>query len=198
MAGYLGRVIQLIKPFASLGERVLNNGTQLIGSATHIAPEAWLHIVYPPLTLSDVLHLESTVGKTIPPVFCNFLQNCNGLYLFSGRLSIDGLRKSFSRSGDDAWQPFSIFTPNIEERPKHSKPSFFFIGGYGSDGSLLYIDDSDLRVYRCTSKSAKPLSSWPSFEVMLESEALRLRELFDTHGRQIDPNLPTIPPLMRI
>ncbi len=190
---YLERVVNLIDSYSCLGQRILDNGTRLIGHAPHIAPEAWLHIVFPPLGSREVSFIEDDVGESLPATFSFFLQRCNGLSLFSDSLNIYGLRKSFARTGDSVWQPFSIKTPNVDERPRRSKPSYFYIGGYRWDGSLIFIDKDTEHVYRCKQRNTKPLNHWPSFEEMLESEARRLSDIFDRQGHPLNPEEPTTP-----
>lgn len=190
---YLDRVQQLMESYSPLGRRVLRDGTRLIGHVPHVAPEAWLHAVYPALTTQQVEQIGDYVGLPVPTAISSFLQRCNGLELFSNNLNLYGLRRSYSRTGDDVWQPFAIETPNVHERPKDALSSFFFIGGYRDDGSRVYIDATDGQVHRCPRRSAQPLNRWPSFDVMLESEATRLAGLFDRQGRLIDPDAPTTP-----
>lgn len=190
---YFDRVLEVLKSYESLGVRILDDGTRLIGHVPHIAPEAWLHDIYPPLRGHSIGYIESDIEMALPSVFSEFLARSNGLYTFSGHLFIRGLRRSFSREGDAAWQPYSIKTPNVDERPRRAKPAHLFVGGYIIDGSHVYMDLSDLRVYRCAQWNAKPLHEWPSFEVMLESEVRRLSTLFGRDGRLLNPSLPTTP-----
>lgn len=190
---HLQNTIRIMESYNHLGTKTLEIGTRLIGHVPHVAPEAWLHIIFAPLTLSDIRRIEAEIETSLPDVFSFFLLLCNGLSLFSGNLDIYGLRKSFVRTGDAAWQPFSITTVNTIERPRKAKPSFVFIGGYSNDGSLLYIDKDDLQVYRCKQRSTKPLNQWANFETMLEEEAKRLTLLFDDMGRKLTTNQPTTP-----
>jgi hypothetical protein len=190
---YFPIVVNIMEANGNLGVRVLPNGTRLIGHVPHVAPEAWLHLLFPPLSAAQVQNIERDIGNSLPNVFSAFLLKANGLSLFSGSLSIDGLRFSHERSGDAVWQPFSIITPNVTERPRSSKASFVFIGGYRCDGSLLYIDKATSNVFRCKSKSAKAINEWPSFGAMLVAETQRLSVLFDAAGRKIDPKRPTTP-----
>lgn len=183
-----------MESYGHLGQRTLPNGTRLIGHVPSVAPEAWFQCIYHPLRIEEIKYVEEDVGSPVPVVFSTFLQKCNGLSLFSYSLSIYGLRKSFSRTGDAVWQPFSIKTPNIDERPRYSQPSFFYLGGYRLDGSLLYIDTISHKVFRCKRRTAKPLNQWPTFEVMLESETERLSSLFDNEGHLLNPDQPTTPP----
>ncbi len=190
---YFDRVVKLVNSYEHLGKRSLPNGTRLIGHVPHVAPQAWLHVLFPPLTGDQLSQVEREIDRQLPRAYADFLAKSNGLWLFSGALTLDGLRWSYVRSGDAVWQPFSIATPNVNERPRGAKGSAVFVGGYQFDGSLLYIDADALRTYRCARTSANPLNEWPSFEAMLEAEATRLATLFDQSGRRIGPNVPTTP-----
>src|SRR5262245_35891125 len=132
---YLDRVFGLLEASSDLGVRVLDNGTRLIGHVPHVAPEAWLHIIFAPLSLTQVAQVEHEIATSLPEPFGDFLRRSNGLSLFSDSLSIHGLRSSYARSGDAVWQPFSIVTPNVPERPRSAGPSLVFVGSYASDGS---------------------------------------------------------------
>ncbi|MBE0543131.1 MAG: SMI1/KNR4 family protein [Verrucomicrobia bacterium] len=177
---------------SKLGVRQLENGTKLIGRTPHVAPEAWLHAVFAPISHHDVLQLEKSLGRKIPEPYRHFLTSfANGLSIYSECLSLDGLRTSYARRGDEVWQPFAIDTPNVYERPRDADPRHFFIGGYGQDGSLLYIDG--VKVYRCSRESVEPLHEWNGFETMLIGEVERLVALFDENGRKKNPKAPTTP-----
>src|SRR5262249_50871758 len=149
------------------------------GHAPHIAPEAWLHELFAPLKKTEIATAEENIGYSIPKDFAEFLLAYNGLNLFSTSLSIYGIRKKNVRSGDDVWQPFDLSTPNVFERPSDSTDSQFFIGGYNWDGSKLFIDNRNRKVFRCTRDSAKPLNHWEDFGCMLISECNRIAELYD-------------------
>ena len=176
-----------------LGERQLPNGTRLIGHVPHVAPEAWLHEIFPPLDKGGIDKLEAGLKMSIPTDYKEFLSVANGLMLFSCRLSLDGLRTSYVRTGDEAIQPFSLLTPNTFERPKDALPSYLFIGGYGQDGSRLYIDGETSKVFRAARRTSTPLNEWKNFEEMLVTETIRIALLFDDKGKRINPNEPTTP-----
>lgn len=188
----LSRMYATIDAARPLGVRLLADGTELVGRLPHVATEAWLHILFAGLSPDEIGQVEHEVGRRLDPSFAHFLGTQNGISLFSRSLSIDGLRKNNSRSPNN-WQPFSIDTPNRWERPSDAKAEYLFVGGYESDGSLLYIDTASSHVYRCTRRSTLPLNQWPNFFAMLESEAARLKTLFDDNGRQVRPSAPTTP-----
>ena len=190
--GPFAEILSIIEKAKSLGFRVLENGTQLVGAVPHVAPEAYIHKVFAPLSENQILYLEGAVLKrSIPASYKELLAHCNGLSLFSGSLSLDGYRKSYTRHGDEVWQPFAIETPNLIERPADAERDAFFVGGYKADGSVLYILEG--KAYRSPRRSAKPLNEWNNFWEMLLSETRRLAELFDETGRKTNPNLPVTP-----
>jgi hypothetical protein len=176
-----------------LGSRTLNDGTELIGRAPHVAPEAWLHILFGGLTPVQVDRVQELIRRPLPGEYAQFLLRFNGLSLFSGALSIDGLRWNYARTGDAAWQPFSVEDPNVLERPRGADPTSVFVGGHAADGSLLYMTPPDPRVYRCSRTSPTVLNSWPGLQEMLSAEAARLAALFDAQGRKINANVRTAP-----
>jgi hypothetical protein len=185
----------LVEESAKFGERTTSLGAHLYGHVPHVAPEAWLHSIYAGLSPQELDSLELKVGRPIPSVLRDFLAHTNGINLFSGHLSIYGLRSTYNRTGDAAWQPFALEVPNTQERPRDAKESYFFFGGYFDDGSRLVIDCETSKVLRLPQRKAAPiLTEWPDFWSMLLSEAHRLSLLFDEVGRLRDESAPTTPP----
>jgi hypothetical protein len=180
--------------FRNLGEEVAQNGTLLIGRAPHVAPQAWLHSIYPVLNEQDIRDLEDEVKADIPLSYKEFLMNCsNGLGLFVGKFSLYGLRKQLGRSIEASRQPFSPVIANVDERPTNAKESYFIIGGYKWDGSKLYIDKDTNQVHFCDRRDTTSLYSWDSFETMVVSEVRRICTLFDEKGVVIDAKRYTTP-----
>jgi len=192
---YCEEIKRLLFKYQDLGKKKLEDGTVLIGKALHIAPEAWLHQIYPTLSDGDINALESSINRSIPNDYKQFLSRCsNGLNVFADVLSLDGLRKNMNRSSiEAAWQPYSILTANTKERLKNAPRNCFFLGGYSWDGSLLYLDEDDGKVYRTSRKIFKPLNMWNDFETMFICEIERISALHDEEGRRIDINKPTVP-----
>jgi hypothetical protein len=190
---YLGKVYRIVDRAKSLGEEQLPNGTRLIGKVPHVAPEAKLHLIFPGLTEKDVDYMEAELGVDFPNVLTVFYFAHNGISLFSGSLSIYGLRRNYDRTGDNVWQPFDILVTNTFESPEDLKTNNILIGGYKQDGSRLCIDCSNGKVYRCSRESAKPLNEWSSFDEMILQEAQRLSKLFDDQGKLIKEVKSTLP-----
>jgi hypothetical protein len=148
-------IFGIIEQAKSFGFRELENGARLYGHVPHVAPQAWLHLLFAPLSDQDVMSLEKNMGQTIPSDFREFLFVTNGIGLFSCSLSIYGKRTSYVRTGDAAWQPFCIVTANTLERPEHIKPWQIVIGSYQSDGSKLFLDGKDGIAFRTKIRSKK-------------------------------------------
>lgn len=73
----------------------------------------------------------------------------------------------------------------------HRKCSFF--ASYDYDGSKLYLNTSDNKIYYCSPYDAMPLKSWDSLSDMITSEIERIFGLFDADGHCIDEDVPTTP-----
>ncbi len=190
----LGRELwAIVRKSEPLGVRKLPDGTILIGHVPQVAPEAYLHNVFPGLDRKGLNQIESLIGQPLPEPLRRFYTVFNGLDLFSSSLAIFGLRANYSRSGDDAWQPFDITLPNVDERIDNANDDTVFFGSYEWDGSLLYMNAEDPSVYRCSRESVEPLNQWSTLEEALIQETRRLDALFDTKGRKIDENRPTTP-----
>lgn len=190
---WLDEVFSLLHSFDQLGTRQLPNGRQMLGHAPHVGPEAYLHILFPGLKRDGLKKLEAEAGRRLPDQLSELYSRCNGMILYSGSLSIYGLRTSYARTGDEAWQPFSIAIPNVDERINDADPDAVFFGSYDWDGSFLYTSTNSPVVYRCSRESARPLNKWQSVQEMLLSEVYRLSKLFDRNGKEIDEDVATIP-----
>lgn len=189
--------IELLQPILEkakrLGIKTLPEGTELLGHVPHVGPDAWLHVLYACLSEADLEELEARTGRRLPEPYRRLLRETNGLSLFSGALYISGLRRSYERKGDGAWQPFAIEDANVLERPADAKPDYVFIGGYKADGSRLYMSPDRADVFRCERDSAVPLNKWKSLPHFLLSEANRLATHFDESGRRLDVGTSTAP-----
>ncbi len=82
---------------------------------------------------------------------------------------------------------------NRTGKPEDAQLNHVFIGGYSSDGSHLFLDETTGKVYCSAKGTANSYKEWESFEVMLVSETLRIASLFDKEGKKLNPTLPTTP-----
>ena len=182
---YFQQVFTILKKASALGELKTAYGTTLLGQVPHVAPNAWLHQLYQPLTSSEVAILESDVAIPFPEAFREFLELSNGVKVFSSGLSIYGFRDSFERSSGEGWRPFSIVSPNLHSRPAGLPKDDLIIGSITEKESFyLCMNSKRETVFRCRREDAIPLETWASFGEMLLWEVRRLDALFDTLGRK--------------
>jgi len=193
LMGYFDELLNLIDKYKRLGIHELSNGTKLIGHVPHIGPDAYLHIIFPGLSGDEITKIEEEIQRPLPTPLKEFLVYSNGIDLFSGAFSISGYRNNYVRTGDESIQPFSITTPNVEERLNDAPHEAVFFGFYDWDGSSTWMVPSDQKVYRCSIESAEPISDWKDLGSMLISETKRLSTLFDEKGRLLNENISTAP-----
>lgn len=191
---YFDIILEHVLPFKKNGFNEFNNGAKLFGRAAHIAPEAYSHELFKVLNEKDISVLESEIESIIPEEYKYFLLNkTNGLRFFITNFSLYGLRKQLGRDLEAAAQPFDLQTPNTIEKPKNAKEEHFFIGGYGYDGSKLYIDKMTGKVHFCKRRDATSLHEWDSFEKMIIQETNRIFKLFDNKGVRLVSGKETLP-----
>lgn len=187
------KLFDSLKSYNCLGEKKLDDNTILIGMAPHIAPEAWLHCIYPGLNKLELEELENELTVKIPIDYRFFLGEANGLGIFNTTLSLFGKRKNYIRTAESIWQPFSLLRYNVDEKPDNAGDNIFFIGSYDWDGSLLYIDTNTSKVHLTSREFVSTEYEWPSFYDMLNTEINRLKKLFDSKGVIIDEERSTLP-----
>jgi hypothetical protein len=185
---------QIETDYAPKGHRtVAAVGARLFGK-TRKGKDTWLHAVFAPLKDGDIDTLEQQVGLAIPESLRRLYRITNGLNLFSDELSIDGLRRSFARTADNAWQPYSLVEPNTLERPSGATKDELFIGGYSYDGSRIKLNLKTGKVAACQAEAAKEVfAQWPDLPTFLRKEYERLAKLFDDELDLIDPDASTLP-----
>lgn len=176
---YKDFILNKALPYKNLGHKILSDGTELFGNDKQIAPQAWLHQIYPPLTDVEIEEMEKMIGNELPDSIRNFYKEMNGFSVFVKKLTIDGLRKNFSRSIEASWQPFSIETVNKKERPKNAKEEYIFIGSYSETGNLIYIDAKNGKLSICKVNNANPIITYENlFNFLLEE----LSDIFEKYN----------------
>jgi hypothetical protein len=189
---YFQQVFEILKQASSMGEEHTDAGVTLLGKVRHVGPDAWLHILFPPLESSEINLLEEEIGKSFPDAIREFLELSNGLNAFSDSLAIFGRRGSFNRTLPTI-EPYSITSMNLYERPPNLANRMLLVGSYSlGNGSFLYIDPKSGAVYRCSRSDATPSQRWDDFGEMLYAEVSRLSRLFDDRGMLRDPEASAI------
>lgn len=186
-------IYNLLNKFSNLGKKNTDNGDILIGNPSEQKPYWWLNIIYRKVDENQVCELEKLLDTSIPESYKDFLINFgNGLDILDGTLALYGYRLNNSRVLGN-YQPYSLRTPNISERPKNAKQNYFFIGTYNWDGSNLYIDKETGKVHFCARRDAKSLYEWASLEDMLLEEIPRIYKHFTDDGKELDETVSTLP-----
>jgi hypothetical protein len=157
---YKDFIINKALPYKNLGHNILSDGTELFGNDKEIAPQAWLHQIYPLLADVDIEEIEKMIGNKLPDSIRNFYKEMNGFSVFVRKLTFAGLRKNFSRNIEASWQPFSIETKNNKERPKNAKDEFIFIGSYSETSNIIYIDTKNDNISICKVNNAIPIITY--------------------------------------
>jgi hypothetical protein len=189
----MAAVMKAMNQAAAFGTATSDNGAHMFGHVPHVAPEAWFHILFPPLDEAELADVEGSIRRPIPAPYREFLRTTNGLHLFSGSLALYGRRRDYSRRVSIVL-PFDLGVPNLRERPRASDPTWFIFGFYDEDGSRAYIDPGDGRVYWGSRDMTRSrLKAWASLDAFLAHEVSRLSGHFDDRGRQLDPSRPTTP-----
>lgn len=176
---YKELVLEKVLPYKIFGYKILEDGTELFGLDKSIAPQAWLHQIFPPLSKREINQMEEILETILPDSLINFYNEMNGFRVFVTQFSFEGLRKNFSRSIESSWQPFSIETPNKQERISNAKNEDIFIGFYSKDGRNVYMNSKNETVSTCARYDANPIKTWDNLYQFLVEE---LTELFSIYG----------------
>ena len=139
-----------------------------------MAPLAYLHSVHAPLSQDEIATLQSELPVVIPTPYKAFLAVSNGLKLFVSSLSLYGMRRSFARDQRALDQPYSILTPNCQERPGGLDPLALIVGTYSDDNSPVVMRASSPGVTCLTPDCSRTRETWPDLETFLTSEVRRL------------------------
>ena len=105
-------VINLIEEARKIGFKEQKDGAKLFGHVPHVAPQAWLNVVYQPATEREILKLEKELKNQIPKRYRDFLvTEANGLSLFSSSLELYGYRRHYNRKSME-FLPFDLIGQN--------------------------------------------------------------------------------------
>lgn len=186
------KALDVLMEAESYGLRKQKDGTVLLGHIPHVAPEAFLHVLFAPTTEKEITSLEKQLKANIPSKYQAFLlKEYNGLIVFGQSLYLNGYRKNYDRTSKNIY-PFDLLTVNKFERPSDAEETDFFIGGYDWDGSLLYMKGEGSKIFRCSRENVEPLNSWTDLDSMLSKEIRRLSGFFKD-GKKKKEDQPTTP-----
>lgn len=174
------KVLRLLENSSNAGDSTNEMGTRLIGHVPQIAPKAYMHVVYAPLTEAQLLEFRGRLGRPVPHEYGEFLTHANGLSLFVGEMRVLGyvpITRHDSRSVYN--YPSSVMIPNVSARIGGLSHGAVVVGWYKADGSYVAIEESGT-VIRLESKvRVSGVQTWTSFDSWITSEirAMTSREL---------------------
>jgi len=159
----------------------------------HVAPYAYLHIIFSPPTPHDLE--ESAQALSIPGLWRRWLETQNGADIFSGALAFYGVvprNQLLSRGGPYAQSPYSIVDVN-EELVLRRYPQWVQIAGYGVNLARLLINRSDQSLMLVDRRGEKTLYMWSDIESFLTTEPKRLAMLYGPTGKLLVDYSLTVP-----
>jgi len=158
---------QVTADWQHLGTQTTPSGTRCVGHVTQVAPKAWLHRFYAPLTVTDLVQFTDRTSMPIPIDWQEMLLAFNGINLFVARIILGGVIPDglLQRRSHDDPPTMSLETFNLA-RPR---PDDFVIGGCTVGTGSRYVLRGG-RMVNVPKGSDEALAEWPSVVEMLESE----------------------------
>jgi hypothetical protein len=176
-------LLQAVDAAARLGRQEPSPGTVLVGHIPHVAPLAYLHVLYRPLDRGELEELARSFSQPLPEEYLWLLGQTNGLNLFADSLAIFGVERSRSRD-PSRHQPYDVVRMNEFERLPALDPHIFLVGAHG-DGMAIYLDSrSGAATSRGPFEDPTIREEWPSLLDLLSDEFSRLSDSFDEQGRE--------------
>lgn len=161
---------------SQLTDKTINfsrNGAIRLGPLPEVGKHAFLHVLFPPLPISDIASAAHAAGINFPANYTQFLHHLNGAILFKGGLSIYGIRGDISRD-PDIRKPFDVIEANTLIKPFGGSEDSFYIGSFDLDGAHIVMKGNAPGVVRCDPNTHDEVARWNSIQEMLISEIERL------------------------
>ena len=185
---------EMVLAFGDGRNQRMPNGTLLIQHIPSIAPKAFVHSIFPPLSVDAVGNLNEILGSRLSNDYRELLMLMNGAILFSGALSLFGIKLRNTTGIEGAvQQPYDIVAANNHKIFWLKFPDCCIIGGYNWDSSRVVASSSKVEIVRCDNTEYRIQNRWTNLAAFLRSEYTRLSEHFDPLGVQIDDSRPTVP-----
>ena len=158
-----------------------------------IAPYAYLHTIYAPVTVDALATFAA--GLEIPDEWISFLKIQNGAEMFSNALSLYGVNdphQLIDRSANYSQAAFSLLKVN-----GHSVlagfPDYLQIGNYGYNAARLLLSRRDGLIRVVSRSGSETLASWPKLETYFSDELGRLSSLYSSSGILLVEKRLTVP-----
>jgi hypothetical protein len=188
-------ILQRFHEWDHLGNKANADGSLLVAHTPRDYAQAYLHSFFAPVPESA----WQTYGLPLPGQLQQLYQECNGLSIFAGSISLYGIRAHYERDLSAQFQPFDLATHHSEcihsfhrGSPTDSDGAIFF-GGYVEDGSHVFTTSNAPQVHRVLRRSSRIVNSWPDLATFLATEYDRIDHLFTRAGYLNDEDTPTTP-----
>ena len=171
-SAFAERVMQPLEAWSNAGDVTNEAGTRLIGHMPEIAPKAFMHLVYAPLSESELLDLTARLGTPLPAQLKQFLCNANGLSIFLDDMRVFGyVPVPAKRRVTIHVHHFStdLVLVNVSARVRGLDEGAIAVGRYRIDGSYVSINE-DGTANRFDPRGGAPSRTWPDFDTWLVSE----------------------------
>lgn len=160
-------VLPQLEAASNAGDSTNEMGTRLIGHAPEIAPRAYVHVMYAPLTEDALRELRERLKRPIPREYEAFLAKANGLSLFTGSLRVLGYVPMNNRADTSVYSyPTNVLIPNVTARLRGLTHEAVVVGWCMANNYYVAIE-KDGTVIR---HGSSPKESWPSFASWLTTE----------------------------
>lgn len=183
---YEQKVLTPLKAWTYLGEIKSEADAQLLGHVPHIAPKAYMHLVYAPLNDEDLIKLEKQIERKLPEQLKKFYEFANGIDIFSGGISLFGYfpyeRKFKSHPHN---YPGDIQIPNVQARIKGMHEVDVIIASYKWDSSIAIIEEDGSVVRYDIQNGGQVVQTWPDFDTWITSEIEHYSQFFDENGKMM-------------
>jgi hypothetical protein len=166
------KILAPLEAWSCFGEERNEVGTRLIGHAPHIAPKAYVHVVYAPLGEADLQEFSERLGRPVPPQLREFLTFANGLSIFLGdEIRVMGYVPLKRRGSTTVHNyPSNIMIPNVSARLKGLSYGAVIVGWYKADSSYVSIEENGTAVRFDSKGSGELIQEWPDFDTWLSLE----------------------------
>ena len=197
MLPYWPTIDASLQRHAHLGTRSFGDGTALIGHLPRLAPHAFLHRIFGPLSDTEIRQIEERLQMQVPPSLAEFYRHFNGVMLFDTAICVYGLRRSWDRADVDAMQcnPFDVYVPTLTYRSCSPSGHGIAISQYDDLSQVLVEPDGTVvRVRESPLHPGEVLNRWGSLGDWLLSECRRVEDCIDRDGTFAYNPKETMPP----
>jgi hypothetical protein len=171
-------VLRPLEMSSNAGDATNELGTRLIGHAPHIAPKAYIHVVYAPLSEVYLHELKGRLGRPVPPEYEAFLANANGMSLFVGEMRVLGYVPLERRASVSVYHyPSNLMIPNVSARLVGLSHGAVVVGWYKADGSYAVVEEGGTVTRFDPKGGGSVMRKWSGFDSWLSSEVGALRSV---------------------